>query len=268
MQTGKILGIGAALSAGLLAAHAASASVVTGVEVGYAVAATTPASYFDASGLTSGGVFYSAGGGAYGIGTSTPRGDTTLFSWAKLNLSAPSADTLGFSVVDLQFFGSSGYTANFLATGTGFTALAPSSNTLEATGGGAYSLAIGSQSFGVGYEGFAAKSNSSYDTTGDKTGSSTLSGSGASSYDASSAKVGGLNNLAAPYSLSYQLQVTAEVSVSSVDYLGTAASPLGGTSSILAGTASAVTLPGSGPLSVVGGLVLVGGLAIRRRMKV
>ena len=267
MQTGKILGIGAALSAGLLAAHVASASVVTGVEVGYAVGPTTPASYFDASGLTSGGVFYSAGGGAYGIGTSTPQSDTTLFSWTKLNLSAPSADTLGFSVVDLRFFGSTGYTANFLATGTGFTALAPSSNTLEATGGGAYSLAIGSTSFTVGYEGFAAKSNSSYDTTGDKTGLSTLSGSGASSYDTSSAQVGGLNDLAAPYSLSYQLQVTG-VSVSSGDYLGTAASPLGGTSSILAGTASAVTLPGSGPLSVVGGLVLVGGLAIRRRMKV
>ena len=118
MQTGKILGIGAALSAGLLAAHVASASVVTGVEVAFG----SSSSYAIATGYTSGGYFYSIGNpgsGSYGIGTSTPGGDTTLFSWIGLNLSAPSAGSLSFSVVGLHL-GSVGYGANFVATGTGF----------------------------------------------------------------------------------------------------------------------------------------------------
>ena len=266
MQTGKILGIGAALSAGLLAAQVASASVVTGVEVGYTVGTSAPATYIDASGFTGGGVFYSTGSSGYGVGSSTPTSDTALFSWRTMNLSSPSADSLGLSVVDLQFFGSPGYTANFLATGTGFTALAPNTNTLIATGGGGYSTARGSTAFGVYYDGFAAKSNASYDTTGDATGSGVLDGSGGSSYDASSTTNDALGDLAAPYSLSYEMQVMA-LSVSSGDYLGTTAAPLGGTVSILGGVANAVALPGTGPLTLVGGLVLVGGLAIRRRMK-
>lgn len=267
MQTGKILGIGAALSAGLLAAHVASASVVTGIEVGYSVGSASPATYVSASSFTGGGQFYKISTGGYGVGASTPGSDTKLFSWSGMNLAAPSAGTLGFSLVNLQFFGSFGYTADFLATGTGFSSLAASPNKLNATGGGGYSSPSASDAFAITYEGYAAKSNSSYDTTGDSTGTGSLSGSGGSSYGASSVQNTSVTDLAAPYSLSYQLQVTA-VSVSPGDYLGTTTSPLGGTSSILGGTASAVTLPGSGPLTIVGGLVVVGGLAVRRRMKV
>ncbi len=262
MQSGKFLSIGAALSAGLLAAHVASASVVTGVKVAFG----SSSSYTSASAYTGGGVFYSVGSvgsGAYGIGTSTPGGDTTLFSWTKLNLSAPSAGSLGFSVVGLQF-GGGGYAANFVATGTSFTSLAANPNTLEASGGGAYSGSAGSSSFTVSYEGFAAKSNGSYDISGDNTGQTALVGSGGNSYTASTSKNTGVSDLAAPYSLTYQLKVG---DLSSGGSLGTSASPLGGTVSILGGTPSAVTLPGSGPLSLVGGLVVVGGLAIRRRMK-
>lgn len=40
------------------------------------------------------------------------------------------------------------------------------------------------------------------------------------------------------------------------------------TTSVTGAAPSAVTLPGSGPLTIVGGLVVVGGLAVRRRFKV
>ncbi|MGC8541194.1 MAG: hypothetical protein ACP5QA_11255 [Phycisphaerae bacterium] len=66
--------------------------------------------------------------------------------------------------------------------------------------------------------------------------------------------------LGTPYTLTAEGQFQIQSTLST--YNGTFVTALAGSAP------AAVTLPGSGPLSVVGGLVLVGGLAIRRRMKV
>ncbi len=257
MRTGKILGIGAALSAGLIAANAASASVVTGVEVGFGI---SPSQFLLASAYTAGGEVYTSGGGNYGIGTSTPSGDTELFSWTDLNISATGTASLNFSVIGLGFT-SPGYTSTFFATGKGFNSVGPSV-TLNSTGGGAYSG--GSGSVGVTQTGYAAASNAGYGRT-DATSSDTLSGNGGGTFNSSSVSNSSVTDLVtAPYSLTYELKATP---ISSGVSLGTTADPVGGTVSILGGSSNAVALPGSGPLTIVGGLVMIGGLAIRRRMK-
>ena len=63
---------------------------------------------------------------------------------------------------------------------------------------------------------------------------------------------------------SYSLDTFASFTIKSTSssYNGTFVTTLAGSAP------AAVTLPGSGPLTIVGGLVVVGGLAVRRRFKV
>ncbi len=249
MQTGKILGIGAALSAGLLAANVASASVQLEV--------------FD-SGTPTSITLTNLGSGVYSA-KSTSSGN---YSWSSLEVSVLGPGALGFSVEGLSYSGSVTASASFLATGTGFTYLNASPE-LYSTGGGGYT---GPSTYVfMSQEGYAAASNSAFVTSDDSTGGpypSTPAGGG--TFTASSGYNKSVTDLhATGYSLTYAANFAFEYpGINEGNTFGTAADPAGGTVSILGGTASAVTLPGSGPLTVVGGLVLVGGLAIRRRMKV
>ena len=266
MQTGKILGIGAALSAGLLAAHVASASVQTSLEIanpsgtGYL---TVGSGDYSAAGV------YNTGTG-YFVGSQSGNSQSSaVFTWSDLQVSMLGPGSLGFSVEGLSYTGSSDTSASFLATGTGFTYLNTSPNTLTSTGGGGYT---GTGSYvSMSQEGYAAASDSAFATSGDNTGGpypSTSAGGG--TFTASSGSNNSVTDLSATgYSLTYAANFTFDYfsNVNKGNTFGTAANPAGGTVSILGGTASAVTLPGSGPLSLVGGLVVVGGLAIRRRMK-
>ena len=212
MQTGKILGIGAALSAGLLAAQVASASVQLEVSNGGPTTAIT---------LTS------LGSGAYSASSSNYGGLT----WNSLDVSVLGPGALGFSVQGLTY-NTSGE-AIFYATGTGFTYLATNPNTLDSTG-----------------------DNTSLQSSGPAGGGAITASTG------TNPNVTGLTG--AGYSLTYEAIFSFGASG---DVYGTLAAPAGGTVSILGGVANAVALPGTGPLTLVGGLVLVGGLAIRRRMK-
>jgi hypothetical protein len=252
MQTGKILGIGAVLSAGLLATHVASASVQLEV--------------FD-SGTATQISLTNLGSGVY---SAVPTGSGN-YSWTSLEVSVLGPGALGFSVQGLKYSGTTVATASFLATGTGFTYLNANPNTLTSTGGGGYT---GTGSFvSMSQGGYAAASNSAFDRTGDSTGGlspSTPAGGGAfTTSTESNTSVSDLSS-APGYSLTYAANFAFDYfsGANEGNTFGTAADPAGGTVSILGGTASAVTLPGSGPLTVIGGLMVVGGLAIRRRMKV
>ncbi len=242
MQTGKILGIGAALSAGLLAAQVASASVQLEVSNGGPTTAIT---------LTS------LGSGAYSASSSNYGGLT----WNSLDVSVLGPGALGFSVQGLTY-NTSGE-AIFYATGTGFTYLATNPNTLDSTGGGGYTGS--SSGIGLSQVGYAATSNAAFDTSGDNT---SLQSSGPAGGGAITASTGTNPNVTGLTGAGYSLTYEAIFSFgASGDVYGTLAAPAGGTVSILGGVANAVALPGTGPLTLVGGLVLVGGLAIRRRMK-
>lgn len=267
MQSGKFLSIGAALSAGLLAAHVASASVQTSLEIvnpsgtGYL---TVGSGYYSAAGV------YNTGGGYFVGSQSINSSSSAIFTWSALQVSVLGPGALGFSVDGLSYVGSTITSASFLAAGTGFTYLNSSPNTLTSTGGGGYT---GTGSYvSMSQEGYTAATNSAFDTTGDNTGgpsSSTPAGGG--TFTPSTSSNAGVTDLsAAGYSLTYSANFAFDYfsGVDKGNTFGTAADPAGGTVSILGGTApAAVTLPGSGPLSLVGGLVVVGGLAIRRRMK-
>ncbi len=268
MQTGKVLGIGAALSAGLLAAHVASASIQTGVEISDPLGAylTVSSGDYSAAGLYKNNG--SAGGYLVGL-QSTNTSNTPIFTWSSLQVSVLGPGALGFSVQDLNYTGSAITSASFLATGTGFTYLSTNPNTLTSTGGGGYT---GPGSYvTMSQAGYAAASDAAFDRSGDNTGGPYPSaGVGGGTLAPSSGSNTGVTDLPGTgYSLTYTANFTFNYSANANEgnTFGTATDPAGGTVSILGGTASAVTLPGSGPLSLVGGLVVVGGLAIRRRMK-
>ena len=244
MQSGKFLGIGAVLSAGLLAAHVASASTLTLEE--YVVGGTT----FGSTSLTGSAGSYSAGAGSYGA-----------LSWTGVSASVVNSggtDSLSFTLTGLTGAGYDGFLisdGSFSETGTGL-ALSSSS---------AYSLTGGSSGGTIATVGFADKNNKLFGVPSNNS-SSYPSGSVVSeSSGAYSADTGSPSTLAisGPYSLTTNGIFDNSFTGGSGVYTITA------TTSVTGGAApAAVTLPGSGPLSVVGGLVLVGGLAIRRRMKV
>ncbi len=242
MQTGKVLGIGAALSAGLLAAHVASAATLTLEE--YVVGISS----FGTTSLTGSAGSYSAGAGSY-------RG----LSWT--GVSSTVANSGGTDSLSLTFTGLTGTAydgflisdTSFSEMGTGLTLSASSSSTATTGSGGGVFAPIG----------FADKNDKLFgvpsgNISGYPSGSVVSESSGAYSADTGSPST---VNISAPYSLTTNALVNTLASGGSSIYTVTA------TASVTGGTASAVTLPGSGPLSLIGGLVVVGGLAIRRRMK-
>jgi hypothetical protein len=261
MRTGKILGIGAALSAGLIAAHAASASVVTGLEV--ESGASGVITFTQSSGAYGAGELYKTSSSGYGVGASTPTGDTALFTWTNLKVtdsnSGQSSLTFAISGLANPGNGVDAGAITFTATGTGFNYLG--SNTLTASGATPYSGT--SSSFdAVSQGGYASNTDTAFDSSGTSTGQSGASvptGSGTATPATGTATATGLSGTG--YSLTYQ--TTFSLFDSGVYGTPTAA---GGTVSI-GSPVNAVTLPGSGPLTIIGGLVMVGGLAIRRRMK-
>ena len=243
MQTGKVLGIGAVLSAGLLAAHVASAATLTLEE--YVVGGG-----YKSTSLTGSAGSYSAGAGSY-VG----------LSWT--GVSASVVNSGGTASLSLSFTGltGTGYQGflvsdtSFSETGTGLTLAASSSSTVTSgSGGGVFS--------GIA---FADKNNTlfgvpSSDSSGYPNNSVVAESSGA--YSASPSSPQTVSSISSPYSLTTNGVVDTSLAGGGSTYNFTAVT------SVTGGTTSAVTLPGSGPLTIVGGLVVVGGLAIRRRMKV
>ncbi len=242
MQTGKFLGIGAALSAGLLAANVASASTLTLEE--YAVGGNT----FSSIALNGSAGSYSSGTGGY-----------LTMSWS--GVAATVVNSGGTASLELEFTGltGSGYDgflvsdSSFSETGTGLTLSASSSSTATSgSGGGAFSP-IGLADNNNSLFGVPSADSSSYPS-----GSVKSESSGAYSASVSSPQT---ISISGPFSLTTNAIVNTEFTGGSSVYNITA------DTSVTGGTTSAVTLPGSGPLTIVGGLVVVGGLAIRRRMK-
>ena len=274
MQTGKILGIGAALSAGLLAAHVASASVVTGVEIAFNGQTLAVGS----SAYANGEVYStSPGSGNYQVGatSSAPAGANVYFTWTGISVSDVAAGsselTLTVSGLTNADPGAVTSTIGFVASGQNFTFLPTSGDaTLAASGSGSYSGAVGTGQTGSDYASTAGAVNLSnilYDTTGTNISTATAtqyasSSSPNSSYTLATAAVDATQNgLGSPPSYSLTDYAAFNLISPGTTYGGTFATTL-------SGAASAVSLPGSGPLTIIGGLVMVGGLAIRRRIKV
>ncbi len=275
MQTGKILGIGAVLSAGLLAAHVASASVVTGLEIqGFGLKSQTLT--VGSAAYTSGELYStSAGSGSYGVSAISlaPKNTVAYFTWTSLTVSdvATGGSGLTFSVDGLTNADPGAFqdTVNFVVSGTGFTFLPTSGDaTLAVNGSGSYTGGVGNGGSGsdsISTLGSVNASNSLYGATGSNVSTSTVISydtSTAGSYTLAPASIDATQHgLGNPTDYSLTDVATFTIRETGADYGGTFGTTL-------SGTASAVTLPGSGPLTVVGGLVVVGGLAIRRRMKV
>jgi len=233
MQTGKVLGIGAALSAGLLAAHVASASV--SLEV------------------------FHPGGGTYSTVSLGSSGSYGGMSWS--DVTATILNSGGTASLDLSFTGltGSGY-LGFLAsdtafseTGTGLSLSASDSQTVTAGSGSG-------DNFGL--YGFADANNAAFgvpsvDVSSYPTGSVVSETSGAS------VVVGNGSPLTVSLASNYSLTTNAVVALSSGSSYNASF-----TTSVTGAAPAAVSLPGSGPLTIIGGLVMVGGLAIRRRIKV
>ncbi len=243
MQTGKILGIGAALSAGLLAAHVASASTALTLEE-YSGTST-----FATATLSGSAGSYSASSGSYNgvswssvLATVVNSGGTASLQLAFTGLKGTPGSIADFLVSDTAFS----------ETGTNLTLSASYSQTIT-SGSGSGDI------FGV--VGFADSKNAAFgvpsgDAGGYPSGSVVSDTPGASSVSAGSLPT---VSLASNYSLTTNAQIQF---FSGNTYSATFKT------SVTGAAPAAVSLPGSGPLTIIGGLVMVGGLAIRRRIKV
>ncbi len=241
MQTGKVLGIGAALSAGLLAAHVASASTTLTLEEysGTSTFATTTLSGSAGS--------YSASSGSYnGV------------SWT--SVLATVVNSGGTASLELSFTGLTGSgSASFLVsdtafsqTGTGLSLSASDSQTLNSGAGT-------NDTFGA--VGFADANNVAFGVPSADSFIYPANAVVPESSGAYNAQVGAPTSVA--ISSSYSLTTNADVTLTSGSTYNASF-----TTSVTGAAPAAVSLPGSGPLTVIGGLVMVGGLAIRRRIKV
>ena len=255
MQTGKILGIGAALSAGLLAAHVASASVqlfLSGSS-GYEYLPTAPSS---SSSYTTSSANNAFGG----------------FSWSSITAAETSSSS--GAVVTLTVNGlvntTAGSTSPFdslsiYAIGGGFAALPKSDNVKLQTINSSGTYSDSSSNDQVSMQGIAASTNSSGSTFSNSQSYLALAGNASTgvSYTVPETVVGPtLDALGAPATYSLETLAAFTLSSTSSVYNGTFVTTLTGAAP------AAVSLPGSGPLTIIGGLVMVGGLAIRRRIKV
>jgi hypothetical protein len=243
MQTGKVLGIGAALSAGLLAAHVASASTSLTLEE------YSGNSSFKTATLSGSAGSYTASNGSY-----------SGVSWT--SVAATVVNSGGTASLELSFTGLTGSgSASFLVsdtafseTGTGLTLSASESQTLTSGTGTGNTLDVA---------GFADSNNAAFGVPSTDSflfpNNSVISeSSGAYAEGVGSPPVSGIT-LSSNYSLTANALVTlASVSTYNATFK----------TSVTGAAPAAVSLPGSGPLTIIGGLVMVGGLAIRRRIKV
>lgn len=258
MQTGKILGIGAVLSAGLLAANIASASTLTLEEYAAGGTGSSP-SYGTTTLYSSGSGTYTTGGGSYGTlnwgGVTATVSQTAHGASLELAISGltDAYGEWGFLVSDTSF--------PSLGSGASLVGVASYSLSSGGTKGNTDSFSMagyadpGNHLFGVP-SGAGFPSNVYVSSSAYKVNPVTF---GPSSQKTSITATTSPISLPSAYSLSTEGIINTTGSGGgpyNVDF----------TTSV-AGTSSAVRLPGSGPLTVVGGLVLVGGLAIRRRMK-
>ena len=259
MQTGKVLGIGAALSAGLLAAHVASASTTLTLEE-FGAGGTGPATSYGTTTLISqGSGTYTAGGGSYGGTTWTGVAATISqgASGASLELAisglTDSFSEWGFIVSDTSF-AAAGSGASLKASGSYTVASAGSQDSVSSFGAVGYADP-GNNLLGVP-NGAGVPSNVHVTSSAD---------SAASAFFGPAYATKSASATTSPVSVPGAYSITTEGIINAVGITGGAYDV--NFTTTLSGTTSAVSLPGSGPLSLIGGLVVVGGLAIRRRMK-
>jgi|GEM_PF-6077258 len=260
MQTGKFLGIGATLSAGLLAAHVASASTLTLEE--FAAGGTGSATYGKTTLNSVGSGQYSAGSGSYGSGfvnwSSITATVTRTATGASLELTIGGLnDTFsewGFIVSDTSL-GAIGSGAKLMTSGSYSVANLGSSPAEESFG------AVGYVDPADNFLGVPGSAGLSSNVTVSRSAVSATSAS--FSYGGS----GGASATASPIPTTSEYSLSTEGIVNATGVNGGAYN-VSFTTTLSASAPSAVTLPGSGPLTIVGGLVVVGGLAVRRRMKV
>jgi hypothetical protein len=247
MRTGKILGIGAALSAGLIAAHAASASVQLEA---YAVGSSA----YSTLKLTGSAGSYSASSSSY----------AGLF-WSSLDVTVVNSG--GNASISLAFSGLHGFGYyGFLTSDTSFPAVGAGAS-LEASGTDSVTTNNSGTSDTFSAAGYADSNNNLFGVVSSTPYPANAVTASAGAHGASTSSFGpgaSANATISPISLAsaYSLTTNAIINLQSSNAYSASF-----TTSVTGGTPAAVNLPGSGPLTIIGGLVMVGGLAIRRRMK-
>jgi hypothetical protein len=247
MSMGKVIGMGAALAAGLAVAGMAHASVSLTVN-GTSISLSGGSGSYSSSGgtvLNGNGVF---GWGTISIISNSPA---TTDTQAELNLSISglyNTDPSAGTVIDIA------------ASDSGFQFLSnTSANYLQLTG----SVSANGQN--------SSDSASALSTASDNTNSITaivgpFTESNGSVYSQSfTSTPESATGLTSPYSLATTVDftITGSGTSNSGDLQGGNFDAAVTTNPI---SSNAVPLPGSGALAFVGGLALVGGMAIRRRM--
>ena len=252
MKLQKILGIGAALSSGLVVAGMASASVQLEILAGgqSELLPTSPnssASYTSSSGSFDG------------------------FSWSAITVSSNAANSaqaanLTLGITDLTNASASGFPNNvieILASGDGFSYDPAGTNYLQSSGSLDYSSGTSGDS--VTQISYQDNTNSLFGETDSLTPDKSPYTIPTPAPSGSTPVSLGQNETPITPNSGYSLTVSASFDIQAT---GSTSNYGGSFQSVVSNTplVASTPLPGSGALALIGGIALIGGMAIRRRV--